>query len=269
MFPSLFRLPIRGKCSLLLMGVGLGEDSCPKVLAGCPYDRGRRKLSPGLATAKNKNDRQPGGSIPSHLNRLHCGYTIDGPAGISSGACRPSTKSICLLPQCEHLRRLTHARTGSSAPSDVLVAGPEVHPRTEPVARFNPGHARAGEYAGLTPVTKSATESGGRLASYVDRIVRGEKPAHVGCMQVFRTICYWPARSPSGLPAISIPAAPRGRGRASADLTPSLRNRWFADSPLEGTGFEPSLPLKALGALVVSVLVRADFSVGGNQTEAT
>ena len=27
------------------------------------------------------------------------------------------------------------------------------------------------------PVTKSATEPGGRLASYVDGIVRGEKPA--------------------------------------------------------------------------------------------
>jgi putative ABC transport system substrate-binding protein len=27
------------------------------------------------------------------------------------------------------------------------------------------------------PVKKSATEPGGRLASYVDRIVRGEKPA--------------------------------------------------------------------------------------------
>jgi hypothetical protein len=27
------------------------------------------------------------------------------------------------------------------------------------------------------PVTKSATEPGGRLASYVDRIVRGKKPA--------------------------------------------------------------------------------------------
>src|SRR5271169_4320915 len=24
---------------------------------------------------------------------------------------------------------------------------------------------------------------------------------------------------------------------------PPLRNRWFADSPLEGTGFEPSVPL--------------------------
>ena len=120
---------------------------------------------------------------------------------------------------------------------------------------FNPGHARAGEYAGLTPVTKSATESGGRLASYVDRIVRGEKPAHVGCMQVFRTICYWPARSPSGLPAISIPAAPRGRGRASADLTPSLRNRWFADSPQEGDGFEP-YPALAYGRALRAAWLR-------------
>jgi hypothetical protein len=49
-----------------------------------------------------------------------------------------------------------------------------------------------------------------------------------------------------------------------------LRQIEFAtDSPLEEAGFEPSLPLKAPGALVVSVLVRADFSVGGNQTEAT
>ena len=29
----------------------------------------------------------------------------------------------------------------------------------------------------------------------------------------------------------------------SGDLAPPLRNRWFADSPLEGTGFEPSVPL--------------------------
>jgi len=28
---------------------------------------GRGKLSPGLATAKKKNDRRAGGSIPSHL----------------------------------------------------------------------------------------------------------------------------------------------------------------------------------------------------------
>ena len=26
------------------------------------------------------------------------------------------------------------------------------------------------------------------------------------------------------------------------------RNRWFADSPLEGTGFEPSVPLGRIGA---------------------
>ena len=42
MFPSLFRLPIRGRCSLLLMGVGLGEDSCPKV-----FDRSRLTLRSG------------------------------------------------------------------------------------------------------------------------------------------------------------------------------------------------------------------------------
>ena len=53
-----------------------------------------------------------------------------------------------------------------------------------------------------------------------------------------------------------------GRGQEGAGLG-------LPDPPLEGKGFEPTLPLKAPGALVVSVLVRADFSVGGNQTEAT
>src|SRR5215831_18307874 len=33
----------------------------------------------------------------------------------------------------------------------------------------DPSHARAGEYAGLIPVTKSPNEPGWRLASYVDR----------------------------------------------------------------------------------------------------
>ena len=37
-------------------------------------------------------------------------------------------------------------------------------------------------------------------------------------------------------------AAPARRARCG-DLAPPLRNRWFADSPLEGTGFEPSVPL--------------------------
>jgi hypothetical protein len=35
------------------------------------------------------------------------------------------------------------------------------------------------------------------------------------------------------------------------------------DSPLEGTGFEPLVPQKALGVLAVSVLVRADSSSAG------
>jgi hypothetical protein len=41
------------------------------------------------------------------------------------------------------------------------------------------------------------------------------------------------------------------------------------DSPLEGKGFEPSVPRRAPGGVVVSLLVRADFSVGGAQAEAT
>ena len=34
------------------------------------------------------------------------------------------------------------------------------------------------------------------------------------------------------------------------------------DSPLEEAGFEPSVPRRARGIVVVSVLVRANFSVG-------
>ena len=34
----------------------------------------------------------------------------------------------------------------------------------------------------------------------------------------------------------------------------AVRNRWFADSLLEGTGFEPSVPREAAGILVISVL---------------
>ena len=48
------------------------------------------------------------------------------------------------------------------------------------------------------------------------------------------------------------------RLRARAPFT--ARNRRFVDSPLEGTGFEPSVPREAPGILVVSVLVPADFS---------
>jgi hypothetical protein len=45
--------------------------------------------------------------------------------------------------------------------------------------------------------------------------------------------------------------------------------RFAFDSPLEGTGFEPSVPLKTPGALVISVLVRRRFRWAGNQAEAT
>jgi hypothetical protein len=41
------------------------------------------------------------------------------------------------------------------------------------------------------------------------------------------------------------------------DLT---RRSGLCDSSLEGTGFEPSVPREAAGILVISVLVRADFS---------
>lgn len=38
---------------------------------------------------------------------------------------------------------------------------------------------------------------------------------------------------------------------------------------LEKTGLERSVPRKALGVVVVSVLIRADFFVGGKEAEAT
>src|SRR5437868_7115739 len=38
------------------------------------------------------------------------------------------------------------------------------------------------------------------------------------------------------------------------------------DSPLEGSGFEPSVPRKAPVVVLVSVLVRADFSVSGESS---
>src|ERR1700751_6058217 len=45
-----------------------------------------------------------------------------------------------------------------------------------------------------------------------------------------------------------------------------VRNRWFADSALEGTGFEPSGPRGKGPTLRMSVLLRSDFSVGGEPT---
>src|SRR5205814_5117942 len=44
--------------------------------------------------------------------------------------------------------------------------------------------------------------------------------------------------------------------------------QFAADSPLEGTGFEPSVPREAPGVLVASVLVRADLSACGESSRS-
>ena len=53
--------------------------------------------------------------------------------------------------------------------------------------------------------------------------------------------------------------------RASRRALAPLRNRKFADSPLEGDGFEPSVPRKAPGIVAVSALVRGVFPLAGDQ----
>ena len=52
---------------------------------------------------------------------------------------------------------------------------------------------------------------------------------------------------------------PRG---SSWDSLPKVR--FAPDSPLEGTGFEPSVPREAASILLISVLVRADFSASSH-----
>jgi hypothetical protein len=61
-----------------------------------------------------------------------------------------------------------------------------------------------------------------------------------------------------------------GRSRGSAarqvEWLPRVEGEevgFASDSPLEGTGFEPSVPRKAPDVVMVSVLGRADFSVRG------
>jgi hypothetical protein len=108
---------------------------------------------------------------------------------------------------------------------------------------------------------------------------------HVGC----RPKCQVPRAFQADIEAVearSNPSKPGdfcGSALGSWDLSPATgRNplskifgalieevRFAADSPLEGTGFEPSVPRGKGPTLRVSVLFRSDFSVGGNQPEAT
>jgi len=49
------------------------------------------------------------------------------------------------------------------------------------------------------------------------------------------------------------------------------RNRWFPDSSLEGTGFEPSVPLAngtAMGGPPKSILAISDLTLGGSTDRA-
>src|SRR5580692_2819994 len=55
----------------------------------------------------------------------------------------------------------------------------------------------------------------------------------------------------------------------AATMVPSPRRLPHTISPLEGTGFEPSVPRKAPRILAVSALVRSVFRSAGNQAEAT
>ena len=59
--------------------------------------------------------------------------------------------------------------------------------------------------------------------------------------------------------------APRRAARPASGVAPRSSDdgraiRSSPDSPLEGTGFEPSVPREAASILLISVLVRADFS---------
>jgi len=58
------------------------------------------------------------------------------------------------------------------------------------------------------------------------------------------------------------PAVARGSWWPRSSL-PGMAAGFVADSALEGSGFEPSVPRKAPGVVFVSILVRADFCVAG------
>ena len=61
--------------------------------------------------------------------------------------------------------------------------------------------------------------------------------------------------------ALSVRDGGDHRSKKIAPIGMPKAGHWFvADSPLEEAGFEPSVQREAAGILVISVLVRADFS---------
>jgi hypothetical protein len=77
--------------------------------------------------------------------------------------------TLCLSARSPSAMAVAHGETRWRAPA--LTIGASVVPMIDA--------ARAAEHADLMPVTKSPTEPGGRLASYVDRILKGEKPSEL------------------------------------------------------------------------------------------
>ena len=68
---------------------------------------------------------------------------------------------------------------------------------------------------------------------------------------------------------VSRPLITKDQTRKYEGSARPLSSSWAefaADSTLEGAGFEPSVPQKAPGVLVVSVLARAEFSVDGESS---
>src|SRR6516225_5233687 len=95
------------------------------------------------------------------------------------------------------------------------------------------------------------------ISWWIDPVSGRPIPERAGVLRYFVRIAekiVWADR-----PEDSSRSTPRVRGGArSSDDGRAIRSS--PDSPLEGTGFEPSVPREAASILLISVLVRADFS---------
>ena len=95
------------------------------------------------------------------------------------------------------------------------------------------------------------------ISWWIDPVSGRPIPERAGVLRYFVRIAekiVWADR-----PEDSSRCTPRVRGGArSSDDGRAIRSS--PDSPLEGTGFEPSVPREAASILLISVLVRADFS---------